>query len=448
MGGRLSEAPTAPIAAEDLTSGEMPGLLARCAEELGPLFRWTVPTGPAAGREIVYLIGPEANRLALHTQRHAFSHDRGWTPIVGKALGRGLLNMDDPEHARHRKIWNPAFSVAYMDAYAPQMQRIIAERTARWAERGTVDLYREARELTFEIAAAALAGIERGPDMERLQRLFYTIISGSRSLGGSYDESVPRVLAARDELDAMLRELIARRRASRGEERPPNVLDAIIRARDEGGRGLPDDEVLGHLKILLVAGHETTTVLATYMLLLVARMDELRRHLEAEIGMLLGGAQADATALVGALRDMKALDLFIRETGRLHPPVHGLPRGVAQPVDFAGYTLPAGTRVYLSPAACHRLRGVFAHPDEFDAGRFAAPRAEDRRTPYSLVTFGGGPRLCIGMHFATVEVKLLAIHMLRHYRLEPLEEHLPVQVGLSATSLPGGVPVRVGPRRG
>jgi cytochrome P450 len=122
-----------------------------------------------------------------------------------------------------------------------------------------------------------------------------------------------------------------------------------------------------------------------------------------------------------------------------------VPRGVVREVEFAGYTIPVGTLVRLGLAACHRLPDVFANPDAFDPQRFAPPREEDRRVPYSLVTFGGGPRLCIGINFANIEVKALAAHVLRHYHLEPASADPPVQVGLTATILPAGAPMRVAP---
>src|SRR5262245_50188787 len=80
----------------------MPSLLARMAQERGPIFRRT--WGP--GETLVYLVGPEANKLILNTHRECFSHDLGWTPIIGEFLGKGLLNTDDPLHAAHRKMMN------------------------------------------------------------------------------------------------------------------------------------------------------------------------------------------------------------------------------------------------------------------------------------------------------------------------------------------------------
>jgi cytochrome P450 len=112
-------------------------------------------------------------------------------------------------------------------------------------------------------------------------------------------------------------------------------------------------------------------------------------------------------------------------------------------VEFAGYTLPVGANVRVALAAAHRLPSVFADPERFDPERFAPPRDEERATPYSLVTFGGGPRLCIGINFANIEVKALTSHVLRTFQLEAVEPAPPVQVGLTATVLPAGAPLRV-----
>ena len=107
--------------------------MARLAVEHGPIFSFVPQAGPFAGRQVVYLIGPEANRFVLLSGRRHFSHDQGWTPVVGESLGHGLLNMDPPEHTRHRALMNPAFTASFMAGYLPLMQRVISQRTAGWA---------------------------------------------------------------------------------------------------------------------------------------------------------------------------------------------------------------------------------------------------------------------------------------------------------------------------
>jgi cytochrome P450 len=123
--------------------------------------------------------------------------------------------------------------------------------------------------------------------------------------------------------------------------------------------------------------------------------------------------------------------------------VINVPRGVVEPFEFGGYFIPAGVPVRLCLAAGHRLPDVFADPDRFDPLRFAPPREEDRRNQYALVTFGGGPRVCIGINFAQVEVRALVAHVLRNYRLERLAGAPPIHSGYWTAEIRGDIKVRV-----
>lgn len=333
MSKSLSEAPWLPLQPADVISSQGPALLARQAAMLGPVLRWVVPYGKLAGRDMVFLVGPEANRFVLHTHRESFSHELGWTPFIGHLLGKGLLNMDPPEHSKHRKLWNPAFTHAYMERYLPLIQRVIAERTNDWIEQGEIDLYREARELTFQVAAATLAGLESSQKAERLQKLFYTLIGELTASLQNYDEHLPKALGARDELSALLLDLIMERRCTPIDEQPRDVLGLIVHARDEDGNALSDEQVLGHLNILLVAGHETTTILGAYVLYLLATLPEQRQCVEGELSALLGDKVGPIS--VAAAREMKILDNFIKEAGRLYSPVFTVPRQVVHDVEFA-----------------------------------------------------------------------------------------------------------------
>jgi cytochrome P450 len=116
---------------------------------------------------------------------------------------------------------------------------------------------------------------------------------------------------------------------------------------------------------------------------------------------------------------------------------------VVREFEFAGYTVPAGIQVRLALAAGHRLPAVFADPMRFDPDRFLPPREEDRRQPYSLVTFGGGSRVCIGINFAQIEVKALVAHVLPRYSLEPVSAQTPVHAGHWTAEVPGGLWMRV-----
>jgi cytochrome P450 len=197
--------------------------------------------------------------------------------------------MDDPEHARHRRMWNPAFTSAYMATYLPILRQVIARRTATWPERGVVDLYEESREITFDVAAAALAGFRTGAEVDRLRELFYILIHGFDGATEDWDTFLARALQAREDLTRMLLALIAERRATNTSAQPRDVLDLIVHARDETGAALSDEQILGHLNILLVAGHETTTTLSTWVPYLLATMPEERARVARELAALPAG---------------------------------------------------------------------------------------------------------------------------------------------------------------
>lgn len=419
----------------------MPSFLARMAVQHGPIFRRRFRQGDDIDGSLVYMIGPEANKLILQTHRERFSHDLGWTPVIGEFLGKGLLNMDDPPHGAHRRMMNPAFAIGYMSRYLPIMRRVIADRTRDWPERGEVDVYREARKITFDVAAATLVGFPAGDEVDTLRQLFYTMIAGD------YDPTVEtedtfwqRMLATGMDLSQRLLAMIERRREDTSTERD-DILTTLVRARDEDGAPLSEAQILGHVNILLVAGHETSTTLASWLLYeLASRPVHLDRVL-AELDRVAPDAGEPIT--LNHIRELRELGYVFNEVGRLHPPVSNVPRGVVKEVEFNGYLLSPGTRVIYSIAASHRLPSIFANPDEFDPDRFAPPREEDRKVPYSLVTFGGGPRICIGINFAQVEIKALAAHVLRNYTLEPARSDVEMGYWGPTGTLPEGMPMRV-----
>jgi cytochrome P450 len=207
----------------------------------------------------------------------------------------------------------------------------------------------------------------------------------------------------------------------------------IVHARSEDGQPLRDQQILAHINILLVAGHETTTILSTWVLYLLATLPEHCQCLQAELDAVAPGGFAPLT--VETLRRLKRLDWLIKEAARLYPPVLNVPRVATSDFTFDGYLIPAGSRIRLALGASHLLPHVFADPQRFDPDRFAPPREEDHRTPYGFVPFGGGSRICIGMNFALIEIKALAAYVLRHYQLEAVGSRPPVQRGALLAAL-------------
>ena len=382
--------------------------LAEMYAKHGPIMRGTTMWGD----DVVYLVGPEANRFVLSSDRLKFSHHEGWGKAFGviNLLGNGLLTMDGAEHDQHRRMMNPAFAVSYMDKYLPIMNRVIRTRTAKWLAKKEVDIYDEARKITLDVAAEALAGLQIGPDVDQFRDIFLKMLMlGMNAISEQdYNDSLERL---KGELYALMLPKIQERR----EHPTDDVLGMLVQARDDQGRALTDEQLIAHTNILLVAGHETSTSLSAWLLYLLSQHPDYQRRVLDEQSALLA---PDTDATLDTIKQMKVLDNALSEAERLYPPVANGPRGVVEDFEFNGYHIPTGTYVFYSISASHLIPSIFANPTRFDPDRFAAPREEDKKTPYSLVGFGGGPRICIGINFAQVEIKAMASHILRHFQLD------------------------------
>jgi cytochrome P450 len=278
-----------------------------------------------------------------------------------------------------------------------------------------VDLFAEMRRITFDIAAEALIGFHTGAEVDRMRDLFMTLLYQDGGADLTREEMIARFLDARAELTDTLMLRIAERR-----ERPTDdILGMLVGGRDEHGQPLSDASLLGHINILLVAGHETSTTLASWLLYLLATHPDYLARVRAELAEVAGD-NADAPLSLDQIKGLRVLGNALTEASRIWSPVASGPRGAIEDFEFGGYHVPAGTPVRYSIAGGHWLSQYFAEPTRFDPDRFAPPREEDKRTPYALVPFGGGPRICIGVNFAQVEIKALAAHILRRYELIPL----------------------------
>lgn len=378
-------------------------------EQHGPIFR-----AHFFEQEVLFLVGPEANRLVLVSERQKFSHAAGWGNIfsVNDLFGRGLLTMDGEEHTQHRRMMNPAFTVSYMERYLPLMNRLIREHVANWARTEEVDLYEETRKLTFDIAAQALTGLEAGEEVDRFRDIFVGLLLLPR-LAASEEDFQENAARFQAELRALMIPKIAERRQNPTDD----IFGRLVQARDDQGNTMSDDQLIAHINILLVAGHETSTTLSTWLLYLLQQHPDYTQRILQEQATVMGNRQDPTLEDVKA---MKVLEHALSEAERLYPPVPNGPRGVSEDFTFQGYQIPAGVPIFYSILGSHMLPSIFTNPTQFDPDRFASPREEHKKAPYSLVGFGGGPRICIGINFAQIEMKAMVSHILRNHTLDLL----------------------------
>jgi cytochrome P450 len=127
-------------------------------------------------------------------------------------------------------------------------------------------------------------------------------------------------------------------------------------------------------------------------------------------------------------------DKVVKESMRLYPPAWSLARTVAKPTELAGYRLPVGANVVMSPWILHRDPRFFEQAETFNPDRWT-PNALQQIPKFAYFPFGGGPRLCIGASFAMMEANLLLAAIAQRFRLHMVPGH-PVEALPSITLRP------------
>lgn len=413
-------------------------VIAQARKEHGPIFRTTDYTGERR----IFVVGPEANRTVMTAHHACFSNREGWsrTDTVVETLGPGLIFLDGLEHERLRAAAAPAFSPIAVASYVPTMNRIIADRVADWRDGTVIDLYEETYRMTFEIAAVLLIGLERGPTIERLSSLFHQLVTLNvpdlEAAGSKPGSAASRRRELKSELCDLLRPSIARQRREGSE----SALARLARSRDDEGRQPNDEELLAHANGFLLAGHITTSSLCAFLMHRLARDEHHRDRITSEQRCLRVRAPDIGHDAIAA---MTTLERAVKEAERLFPPVPTLPRGVTEDVVFHGYLIPRGETVFCSIAGSHMSDDLFSDPDEFDPDRFAPGRAEHHANPLALVGFGAGPRRCLGVTMANVEMKLIVAQVLGRFTLERLPGSEAVTLYHPILTPLGGLKVRL-----
>lgn len=363
------------------------------SETLGPLF-W-VELGFGRGQEVTF-IDEEAFALLKSPSVESLHF---WENLE-LFFGRSIIVEDGAPHRHARAILQKPF--------APQgLQRAGVSRIARdamvdrvrsWSGRSRVRILAETQEATLRVIFGII-GIRAGELSkwrEQFRRYMLSALPFPYELPGS-----PMWLArrARRWIDARLRDLIEEARRNPSAE---GLLPQLVRERDEDGVRLSEQELLDNLRLLVLAGHETTASslawLAVYLASDRGAWDRLCEEARGVDEVPTTPEQLAACPFAQAL---------FREAVRVHPPVYNDSRRLTEPITIRGHVLPAGTHVNIPLTLLSHDPHRYPDPERFDPERWL--RHEHKLTPLETCQFGGGPHFCLGYHLAVLEGVQFAI---------------------------------------
>ncbi|MBX7527816.1 cytochrome P450 [Qipengyuania vesicularis] len=371
----------------------------------------------AFGGWVVALIGADANELLLFDRNKNFSSEQGWGPILDQLFPRGLMLMDFDHHRADRRALSIAFKPGPMRHYSGSLNRGIAKKVEDWGA-GQMEFYPAIKTLTLDLAADSFIGIEWGPEADKINTAFIDMVQASVA---PVRHPLPftqmkRGVDGRKFLVEYFTKETHRRRAEGGGQ---DMFSQFATAEYDDGSLMPVDEVVDHMNFLMMAAHDTITSSATSLVWLLAKHPEWQEKLRQEIESVTGGLDANGRPRDLAYEDMGKLELTemaFKEALRMVPPVPSTPRRALREFEYGGYRIPAGTHVGINAHFVHHEEEHWDTPHEFNPLHFT-PEKIKARHKYAWVPFGGGAHMCLGLHFAYMQVKVLMAQLLPRYRV-------------------------------
>jgi cytochrome P450 family 135 len=331
---------------------------------------------------------PDAVREVFRLDPAIAPAGQSWEFLRPFAGPHSILLLDGQEHLRERRLLQTPFHGARMQAFAPMIGELARSELNGW--QGHVVALERMRSLTLEVILRVVFGLRDDGEDAELRDAIEGTLGGVRSL--------PRMLAmalvqrdlgprspwgrfrvAVERFDALLFELLARRRAEPGGD---SMLALLLEQRDEQGNPPTDRHLRDQLVALLVGGHDSSAASLAWA------FERLARHPGVQDRLRDG--------------DPAYLDAVVKEVLRARPPLTIAPRLLLEPVRIADRTIPAGVQV----AACLWL--AMRRDDLWpQAGAFRPERWLDapQPNPMSWIPFGGGVRRCAGAPFAEMEMR-------------------------------------------
>ncbi|XP_065081386.1 cytochrome P450 4d1-like [Ochlerotatus camptorhynchus] len=200
-------------------------------------------------------------------------------------------------------------------------------------------------------------------------------------------------------------------------KRKMTFLDLLLNVTVDG-KPLSREDIREEVDTFMFEGHDTTTSGISFTLWHLAKYQDVQQKLYEEIDRILGKNKVSAQLTNLQIQELEYLDMVVKESLRLIPPVPIIGRTLVEDMEMNGITIPAGTTISIKIYNIHRNPKIWPNPDEFIPERFSKTN-ESKRGPYDFIPFSAGSRNCIGQRYAMMELKVTIIKLLACYKVLP-----------------------------
>lgn len=382
----------------------------------GGLVRQTI-----LGERCVDVFDPALVRTLMTEHADALIRWERGPEVFADLMGQSVLVTEGAVWQRQRRMLMPAFAPRRMAGYAALMTDAAAQGLDA-VQPGEVAMDTLFSHLTMDV----------------ILRVLFSRPASSETAAASHAVQVLSETALREMFwPATLPDWLplpgkaAKRRALREmrtliaghidrPEGPTDLLSMLQSLRDDDGSALSAQEVFDQCMVSFQAGHETSATALLWWSALMARHPEAQARAHDEIAAVIGTrtpTAEDATRLPW-------LDASLKEAMRLYPPVAALmTRRLTREISLGGVQLPARTMLRITPWVLHRDPALWPEPEAFRPERFMPDATPPPRGAY--LPFGTGPRVCLGQHFAVLEMTLIAAMVVQRFEISGLTGPMP-----------------------
>lgn len=369
-------------------------------------------------------------------------------------LGDGLLTSEGAIWLKHRRLAQPAFHRKAIASFLDIMHDAAEQMLYRWqffyAGGRSFQLEHELSECTLAVVCEALLGhtLEKGGQIvnEELPGLLKFMINRMLNpLALPVWMPLPahkKFKKSKKRIEALIRSILFDKRHAHEEEQPVSIdlLTMLMQARDEHtGEGMSTEHLIDEMLTFFLAGHETSAMALTWAFYYLSKHPEIEQRIREEIQTV--GVKDKVT--LEQLDELSFTKKVIYEVLRLKPPVWTIAREAIQENSTWGYDIYKGDSVVVNAYLMHQHPEFWANPTAFHPERFSDSMSNAVHKG-AFIPFGAGPRICIGNHFAVMEMMVIIVQVLKKFRVKTVADS--VDMDCSLTLRPkGGIEVVLEP---
>jgi cytochrome P450 len=398
--------------------------------------KWLMP-------ELVVVTSPQGIRDTVTCHDGSIDKTSDVSRELERIIGANLFDVAHEQWKPRRRTIQPVFTKQAVNTFGGQIAAATESVCSTWQDGAEVDLDAAARQITMRTLGHSMFGLDLTTVSESIDspmRLAVTYavrraISPVRLPHWFPTRARRRALAAAATIRKTALDIVVASRANPDLDAP--LVQQLIAASDpETGKPLSDIDIANELLIFMFAGQDTTATTIAYSLWALGRNPDLQDRLLQEVAHL---GDRDLTP-----EDVPSLGYTIqvlKESMRLCPPGATGSRMTTRDVEVAGYRIPAGTMIVMGRMSVHRDPTLWDRPLVFDPDRFTEENSRGRDR-WQYIPFGGGPRGCVGDHFAMLEATLALATIVRHAEIESLHDDFPMMAPFTLVA-DGPIPARV-----